>query len=312
MRRWMFEKMTEFLTRPLSTYERRGWNDPDAIRRHVRKGDVLLVEGDQRISALIRYVTQSSWSHAALYVGDELLRRDEHLRAETLACFGDEARHMVVEALIDGVVASPLSKYMHLNLRICRPHNLKPPDLKTILDDAVRSLGWRYDVRNVLDLLRYLLPAVRPSRYRRQAPFLGSGGRTDVICSSHLARLFHGVGFPIQPEVEFPDALAPEPPRRRGLFMRRRAQSAHHYRGVFRRRHPTLLTPRDFDLSPYFEVVKFNVLADRAFDYSRLQWIQEVVAEAAADAASAVEAGSAAAPAGPESEPPAGADGATG
>jgi hypothetical protein len=282
MRRWLFQRLIEFLTRPLSTYERRGWNDPEAIRRHVRKGDVLLVEGDQRISALIRYLTQSSWSHSALYIGDELLRRDEHMRAETLACFGEEANHMVVEALMDGVVASPLSKYLHLNLRVCRPHNLKPHDLKKILDDAVRTLGWRYDLRNVLDLTRYLLPAIRPARYRRQAAFLGSGGHTDVICSSHLARLFHGIGFPIQPEVEFPDALAPEAPRRRGLFVRRRGESAH-YRGVFRRRHPTLLTPRDFDLSPYFEVVKFNVLADRRFDYSRLQWIQEVVEEAAVE-----------------------------
>lgn len=276
MQRWLFQKFIECLTRPLSTYERRGWNDPEALKRHVRKGDVLLVEGDQRISAVIRYLTQSSWSHAALYVGDELLKRDEHMRAETLACFGDEAHDMVVEALMDGVVASPLSKYMHLNLRLCRPHNLKPHDLKKILDEALRSLGWRYDTRNVLELMRYLLPAVRPARYRKQTAFLGSGAANDVICSSHLARLFHGIGFPIQPDVEFPDALAPARPPRLRLFARRRRDHAH-YSGLFRRRHPTLLTPRDFDLSPYFEVVKFNVLADHRFDYARLRWIHEVV-----------------------------------
>ncbi len=284
MQRWLFQKLLEFLTRPLATYERRGWNDPEALKRHVRKGDVLLVEGDQRISAVIRYLTQSSWSHAALYVGDELLKRDEHMRAETLACFGDEAHDMVVEALMDGVVASPLSKYMHLNLRICRPHNLKPHDLKKILDEALHSLGWRYDVRNVLDLMRYLLPALRPAHQRRRAAFLGSGAATDVICSSHLARLFHGIGFPIQPKVEFPDALAPAPPRRRRPFARRPRRDHAQYSGVFRRRHPTLLTPRDFDLSPYFEVVKFNVLADRRFDYARLRWIHEVIGQAEEDA----------------------------
>lgn len=276
MQGWLFQKLIDFLTQPLGTYERRGWNDPEALKRHIRKGDVVLVEGDQRISAVIRYVTQSSWSHAALYVGDELLRRDDHLRDETVACFGEEASSMIVEALMDGVVASPLSKYLHLNMRICRPHNLKPQDLKRILDEGMRSLGWRYDVRNVLDLLRYLLPAVRPPRFRRRASFLGSGAPTDVICSSHLARLFHGVGFPIQPDVEFPDALAPAPPPRRRLLGRRRAEPAQ-YRGVFRRRHPTLLTPRDFDLSPYFKVVKFNVLEDRDFDYARLQWIHDAI-----------------------------------
>ena len=44
------------------------------------------------------------------------------------------------------------------------------------------------------------------------------------------------------------------------------------YGGVYRRRHPTLLMPRDFDLSPFFEVVKFNVIAERSFDYQRIEW----------------------------------------
>ena len=48
-------------------------------------------------------------------------------------------------------------------------------------------------------------------------------------------------------------------------------------------RHPTLVTPRDFDLSPYFDIVKFNPLARGDFDYSRMQWAEE--AEAAASAA---------------------------
>ena len=46
------------------------------------------------------------------------------------------------------------------------------------------------------------------------------------------------------------------------------------YTGIFRMRHPTLLTPRDFDLSPYFETIKFNVVADARFDYQRIQWAE--------------------------------------
>jgi hypothetical protein len=203
IRRWLMRRLTDFLTRPLRRYERRGWQDPAALRRALRKGDVLLVEGDQRISAVIRYLTQSSWSHAALYVGDELLRHDEPLRAEALACFGDDARHVLIEALLDGVVASPLSKYADLNVRICRPVQLKPHDLKTILAGAIRSLGWRYDLRNVVDLMRYLLPvSLVPARFRRTALHFGSGVPTEVICSSHLGQLFQSVGFPIAPTVE--------------------------------------------------------------------------------------------------------------
>ena len=33
-----------------------------------------------------------------------------------------------------------------------------------------------------------------------------------------------------------------------------------------------LYTPRDFDLSPYFEVVKLNHLGDPRFDYRRIVW----------------------------------------
>ena len=268
--------LVDLLTKPLSHYERRGWNDPDALKRNARKGDVVLVEGDQRISAVIRYLTQSSWSHAALYVGDELLHRDEHLREEALACFGGEARHMLIEALLDGVVASPLSKYFDLNIRVCRPHNLKPHDLKKVLDDAVRSLGWRYDLRNIWDLLRYLLPvSLVPARLRHTALHFGSGTPTEVICSSHIGRLFHEVGFPVAPHVEFPQGVDAASVRRNGLLRLVFGYDSAQYTGLFHKRHPRLLTPRDFDLSPYFEIVKFNAIADRRFDYARIQWADE-------------------------------------
>ena len=37
-------------------------------------------------------------------------------------------------------------------------------------------------------------------------------------------------------------------------------------------RHPTLITPRDFDLSPFFDIVKQNPLERGGFDYSRIHW----------------------------------------
>ena len=56
-------------------------------------------------------------------------------------------------------------------------------------------------------------------------------------------------------------------------------RSSRPYAGIYRRRHPTLLMPRDFDLSPYFEVVKFNVVAGRGFDYARIAWEKESLSE---------------------------------
>jgi hypothetical protein len=295
LRPWLNRKLLELLTEPLPRYEQRGWNDPAALRRHIRKADVLLVAGDNRISAIIRYLTQSSWSHAALYVGDELVRRGGARADEIRRVFGAEADQLLIEALPEGVVASPLSKYVDFNIRLVRPHRLRREDRDRILDEAVAALGWRYDLRNVLDLARYLLPVtIVPERFRRTALHFGSGAPTEVICSSLVGRLFQGVRFPILPPAELPGAFdAAALPARGRLLRRVFGHQSPGYTGLFRMRHPTLLTPADFDLSPYFEVVKFNVIADGSFDYRRIQWASEAEAEGPAQAASALTQGAA-------------------
>ncbi len=274
--RWITARLVEFMTQPLAHYERRGWNDLAALKANLRRGDVLLVEGDQRVAAIIKYLTQSSWSHAAIYVGNELLRRDVRMRTEMRERFGDEADHMIVEALVHGVVASPISKYIDFNIRLCRPHRIRPEHLKLVIDEAVKAIGWNYDLRNILDLARHLLPmAALPSRMRRRALQLGSGGSTQVMCSSLLGQLFQRVSFPVLPTVTFPEGIDPQSVRRRNLMDRLLGRTRPLYSGQFRKRHPTLLTPRDFDLSPYFEIVKFNVIAQKGFDYKQMQWIDD-------------------------------------
>lgn len=271
MRAWLTKFLLDWLSQPIPAYEQRVWNDPHALRRSIRKGDVLLVEGDNRISVVIKYLTQSSWSHAALYIGDELLRRGGERARRAHEEFGADAERLVLEALPKGVIASPVSKYIDYNIRIARPHKLRADHLKIILDDAIAAIGWRYDLRNVLDLLRYLLPVeVVPHRFRLDALHFGSGETTEVICSSLLGRLFQRVGFPVLPRVEFPDGE--EPDGRGRLLSRVLGHESERFTGLFRMRHPTLLTPRDFDLSPYFEIVKFNAIEQGAFDYERIHW----------------------------------------
>ena len=92
--------------RPLSGEARRRATSPSrrAIPRRcaasLRPGDVLLVEGNNHITGVIKYLTQSTWSHAALYVGP----------IGTTAADGEP--HALVEANIgEGVVTAPLSKY---------------------------------------------------------------------------------------------------------------------------------------------------------------------------------------------------------
>jgi len=268
LRRRLFDTAIRALTRPRGSYDLVLPNDLDNLRRYVRKGDVVLVDGDQRISQVIKYLTQSSWSHVALYVGDEILKRFPSRRDELLAAHGDDASHMVVEALVEsGVTSNPLVKYGSMNLRVCRPHGLRRDDLQRILDEVVGQLGIAYDLQNAVDLARYFLPvSLIPRRFRRRALEVGSGVPTEVICSSLIARAFQNVGFPIQPVTNAGDA--PEPRTWADALLRRRPP----YPAVFHRQAPTLITPRDFDLSPYFSIVKFNAIEAQRFDYRRIRW----------------------------------------
>ncbi|HJU11596.1 MAG TPA: YiiX/YebB-like N1pC/P60 family cysteine hydrolase [Candidatus Binataceae bacterium] len=265
------------LTKPVARYVVAVPNDVAQLRRSIRKCDVILVEGNERISECIKYLTQSSWSHSGLYVGDEPLKHDPELARELIDRYGDEANWLVLEALIEGgVVLTPLSKYRDFNIRVCRPYKLAAADEHVIIDYALGHVGHQYDVRNIFDLMRYFLPVTMiPARWRRQALHFGSGDPTRVICSSLIAECFHRVRYPIVPRFEpFPPGFEQPVPRIAGLVgrFRRPQRSAP---GLLRMVSPTLITPRDFDLSPYFEVVKFNVAEGSRFDYHRLLWVDE-------------------------------------
>ena len=264
LRQAMLRPLVNLLAKPLRNYASRFPNDENALKRHLQKGDVLLVEGSQRISEVIKYLTQSSWSHSALYIGDELIRRNHPLAATATATFGQEAGFLVVEALVDeGVIVSPVSKYLEYNIRLCRPHNLQDDDREVLLDYVVGQLGLDYDIQNILDLGRYFLPvSLVPRRFRKAALQLGSGLPTQVICSSLIASAFAQVGFPILPRVESDPGAAVSHPLSSG-------------QPVFRRRHPTLITPRDFDLSPYFNTIKFNIIASQRLHYRNIIWAED-------------------------------------
>src|SRR5215468_7248487 len=265
---WLRSKMFDFaarvLTKPRGNYTLLLPNDFESLLGALQIGDVILVDGDQRISEVIKYLTQSTWSHSVLYVGDEILRRFPGQREALVATHGRDAQHMIVEALVDGVVASPLSKYANFNLRICRPASLRRDDLRRVMDEVIAQLGLKYDMKNVFDLARYFFPvSLIPRRLRRRALQLGSGLPTQVICSSLIGRAFQNVGFPVLPTTT-PGTAATA---RRRIVDRLLRRTLPPYPALFRRQLPSIITPRDFDLSPYFEVIKFNPVEATKFDY---------------------------------------------
>ncbi len=274
LRRAAADFVIRILTKPARSYNLHVPNDLANLKKYVRKGDVILVEGNERISECIKYLTQSSWSHSVLYVGDEPLKRNPGRRGEFIEQYGEDADFLVVEALVEsGVVLTPLSKYRDFNIRVCRPYNLSGADLREVMDEALRHVGDVYDIKNVVDLARFFFPvSLVPRRLRRKALQFGSGEPTRVICSSLLAECFDRVGFPIVPKFAQP----PDPtaiPRR--IIWRVRPRPHAHAYGIMRRVSPTLVTPRDFDLSPYFEIIKFNVIENLRFDYRKILWAED-------------------------------------
>ncbi|HKA37707.1 MAG TPA: YiiX/YebB-like N1pC/P60 family cysteine hydrolase [Thermoanaerobaculia bacterium] len=272
-RRFLADWFLEQITKPRRNYQRFVYNDPARLKAAIKPGDVLLVEGEQRLSQAVKYLTTSTWSHSALYIGDAYLKRHPEDRVRIYRRFGREARFLIVEALIDqGVTLSPLTKYIDLNLRICRPIGLRPDDLEIVLDHVMSRIGHTYDRRNFLELARYLLPFhMIPAKLKEDALHFGSGIETETICSTLLAEAFAKVRFPILP------AYLPWKPRTMGerfkqMLVGRPTRRA--YSGLLQARHPTLSVPRDFDLSPYFDVVKFSTASADGFDYRKLPWEQ--------------------------------------
>lgn len=233
--------IARYLQKEVPGYEPFTPSDPDRLRNLLQPGDVLLVEGNNRISGIIKYLTQSTWSHSALYVGPV-----------DGASEPDGEPHVMIEANVgEGVATAPLSKYLTFHTRICRPVGLTYEDRATVCRYAINRIGFGYDTKNIIDLMRYLIPLPLPQRWRRRMISLGSGDPTKIICSALIAQAFGAVRYPILPRIT-------------------RAGSRQARREILHIRDSSLYMPRDFDISPYFEIVKPTIVY--GFDYTALHW----------------------------------------
>lgn len=231
----------------------------ERLKREIRPADVLLVEGRSRVSEVIKIVTLSPWTHAAIYIGRAVDIHDSTMR-EMLAQHydGDPWEPLLVESLLGrGTIITPLSNYEHDHIRICRPSGLLVDDTERVVNFAVEQLGTDYDVRQLLDLARLSFPyAILPRRWRSSLFQHNAGKPTHIVCSSMIARCFQQVGYPILPLIKTSND---------GETMR------------FYQRNFRLFVPSDFDYSPYFSIVKFSFwgFGDEAA-YRRIEWCEAV------------------------------------
>lgn len=232
-------------------YEPFAISNPERLASVLRPADVLLVDGSSHVSTAIKYLTQSTWSHAAMYVGDF---RNSGLQV-------DSALVLIEADLEQGVVAVSLGKYARLNTRICRPVGLSEEECQQVCDYLIERIGLAYDLKNVIDLARYLLPVPPvPVNWQRRMLALGSGDPTRAICSTLIAQGFQLVRYPILPHVEQREQADQRP----GDTLRE----------ILHIRHYSLFTPRDFDVSPYFRIIKPTL--EKAFDYHLLTWSDQI------------------------------------
>lgn len=247
----MKEEPTDPFTTPLYDFDR--------LCYELRPGDVLLNEGRSHVSDVIKMTTQSPWTHSMLYIGRLYDIENPAVRGKVKANYeGDPNDQLVIEALLGkGTIVSPLKKYRDEHIRICRPKNLSPHDAQQVIGYAINQIGLGYDVRQILDLLRFMFPySFLPRRWRSSLFTKNPGNPTHTVCSTMIAEAFHAVKFPILPFAEKTET------GKIRLFQR----------------NPRLYTPKDFDYSPYFDIIKYPFFGlDDVSIYKRLPWENEEV-----------------------------------
>ena len=90
---------------------------------------------------------------------------------------------------------------------------------------------------------------------------LGSGDPTRAICSTLIAQAFQIIGYPILPRRN----VSPRSGKKVEQLTEEQILQARHY---------SHFTPRDFDLSPYFAVVK--PLLEHDFSYHQFVSLEKI------------------------------------
>ena len=261
IKNWLWTIIVEWLNGvPERNRQQQAINNTDHLLRDIRPADVILFEGRSRVGDVIKIITLSPWTHAALYIGRLVDIRDQKARDRVRLFYkGDEDAPLIIESLLGhGTIVTDLTKYPDDNLRVCRASELNYADQSKVVNFAIEHLGMLYDVRQLLDLARFMFPYAIVPRHWRSSLFQHNAGRpTHIVCSGMITRCFQSVNYPILPIVK--------------------ADNNDCIR--FFKRNFRLFTPADFDYSPYFEVIKFPVWGSKQNNkhalYHDLPWEDE-------------------------------------
>ncbi len=259
LRDWIWQTIVDWLNEiPKGNQDPQMINNFSQLLRELQPADVILFEGRTRVSEVIKMITLSPWTHAALYIGCLNDIKNPVTRKLVLNNYqGDADKPLIIESLLgQGTIVAPLSNYYEDNLRVCRPLGLGETDQKKVVRFAAEHLGMNYDVRQLLDLARFMFPyGILPRKWRSSLFQHNAGRPTNVICSSMIARCFQSINYPITPIIK----------------------SDNNDRVKFHKRNFLLFVPSDFDYSPSFQILKFPTwpLLKKG-EYRNLPWEEEI------------------------------------
>lgn len=199
-------------------------NDMASLKRVLRPGDVILIEGDYWVSDWIKVFSCHTWTHCVMWLG-ESPAIPAHVKKEFIETPGN-----VVESVMRrGVIFTNLEKYRDFNLRICRPIGLSREQLRRLFGYIFDRVGAPYDEHNVTQFVHFTFA----NTYDPTRPLSNAEGA--YTCSSLLAAAFQSIGMPV---LHFLDQSVNE-------------YVPYHYSNI---------QPKDFDLSLNFRVIKTPAL----------------------------------------------------
>ena|SRR3989344_701076 len=246
---WLNQEVYAYPSPALSNFER--------MKQELHIGDVLLVEGRTRISHVINLLTLSPWTHSALYIGRIYDIQDPKLREIVYKHYqGAPEEQLLIESLLGkGVIVTPLSRYKDYHVRICRPKGINFRHAQAVIAYVIGNLGVQYNIRQIFDLARFLLPwSILPRRWRSSIFSYHAGSQTRLTCSLLIANAFASIRFPILPYI----------------------RESNEHGLEFIHRNPQLFTPSDFDYSPYFDIIKYPLTdLPNAAPFEHLPWAND-------------------------------------
>jgi cell wall-associated NlpC family hydrolase len=192
VRRALYRGLVNYLVTPASTAPVSA-TPVRPPREHLQPllmpGDVILVSGRTRFSALIRRLTRSAWSHVAIYVGP-----GHH----------EDASHCVVEADVEaGVRLIPLEGLGDNEILVVRASQLPDAAREELVHYLLARVGHPYDLNHIVGMARLILFAPLPLGRLLSPRTMRAADPTRTICSTLIAHAFFtaGVSIGISPAV---------------------------------------------------------------------------------------------------------------